>query len=173
MKADPRPAGPARQPEPRAAAREGARPERQAPDERSQEKPDDSGDEAFRFVSLEGGPVDEHVGRVVDLEIESDEHAGQQEGEASSGLFITDPCRSGTEGDDDAVGTPAPATRSEAVTLRDQTVTLKEEAVTLKERATGAGDECIITVPVLLRRSQTRKTIPIKLRLEVQFAEDE
>ncbi len=172
-KTDPGPAGPAERAEPRPPMRESAPLETQVPDGRAHEGQEESGDEAFRFVSLESGPVDEHVGRVIDLEIEPEDEAGQVEGGASSGLFITDPCRSGAQGEDDAVETSTPASRTAAVTLKEEVVTLKEEAVTLKERAPGAGDECVITVPVLLKRSQTRKTIPIKLRLEVQFAEDE
>jgi signal recognition particle receptor subunit beta len=34
-------------------------------------------------------------------------------------------------------------------------------------------DECFITVPVLLTRSQIRKTIPIKLSLEIQIVDDD
>jgi signal recognition particle receptor subunit beta len=163
-----KPALPAERADSRQPGRETPRLARRGPQTggRHEPIPAESGDDAFRFASLEAGPVDEHVGRVIDLERRAASEAGQSEGDASSGLFITDPCRSSGQSEVDAGDLGSSISKIEALTLKDETVTTREEA-------SGAGEECVITVPVLLERSQIRKTIPIKLRLEVQFVDDE
>jgi hypothetical protein len=115
--------------------------------------------EAFRFVSLEVPPMDESVGRVIDLDGGTGNDADQPDRGVSKGLFLTDPLRSEREAKDD----------SDDLSKTISTM----EAVTLRERSRPMEDECVITVPVLLTRSQARKTIPIKLRLEVQVVDDD
>ncbi len=117
----------------------------------------DGGEGAFRFVSLETAPIDEAVGRVIDLERDSGDETGRIEREHLEREFITSPGRT--------------AARDDADDISGSISTM--EAVSLGERTPQTEDECVITVPVLISRSQTRKTIPIKLRLEVQVVNDD
>jgi hypothetical protein len=115
-------------------------------------------DRAFRFVSLEVAPLDENVGRVIDLEQRNGNDADHPDRGMSKGLFLTDPLRSEEQ----------PAHESDDLSKSIS----KMESVTLQEQSPPAQDECVITVPVLLTRSQAQKTIPIKLHLEVQVIDD-
>jgi signal recognition particle receptor subunit beta len=111
----------------------------------------------FRFVALDATSIDESVGRVVDLERDSDEEVQRAEQSGGGFGFITDPCRVDSRAEsEDLAGSISPV-----------------EEVSLSERAPQEEDECVITVPVTLSRSQTRKTIPIKLRLDVQIVGDD
>lgn len=113
--------------------------------------------DTFRFLALDGAPIDESVGRVLDLEQDSDSPAapaGRPKGDLG---FITDPCRA--------------EERAENEDLSGSISTMED--VSLSDPAPRGEDECVITVPVTLTRSQTRKTIPIKLRLEVQIVGDD
>lgn len=114
-------------------------------------------DSAFRFASLEAAAIDESVGRVLDLEPDSRGKEPPDDNGRGERDFITDPCRATAADVSEEVSRAVPAAGG----------------VTLTERSTPVEDECVITVPVLLSRSQTRKTIPIKLRLEVQIVNDE
>jgi len=116
-------------------------------------------DETLRFESLEIAPIDDNVGRVVDLGRDTADDSDRAGGTSSVGLFITDPFRAAEAADEYKNGLSRSISRPEAVSLR------AEAPVT--------GDECVITVPVLITRSQIRKTIPIKLRLEVQVVDDD
>ena len=100
--------------------------------------------------------MDDNVGEVVDLE--ENESVDQATQESAETDFITDPCQSAaavneTEDIEEIISSP--------------------EDVTLSDRSASMDDECVITVPVLLSRTQIRKTIPIKLRLEVQIIDDD
>lgn len=118
-----------------------------------------SGGEAFRFASLEKAAIDESAGRMIDLEDEASGAAVATEDPATAGEFITDPCRLAT-----AVEEPVDEI-SDSIKVQDD--------VTLREEQPPTEDECIITVPVLLSTAQIRKTIPIKLRLEVQIIDED
>jgi signal recognition particle receptor subunit beta len=115
-------------------------------------------DDTLRFESLEVAPIDEKVGRVVDLGKEPAPGFDRAES-PPSGLFITEAFRATETADEYKNGLSRSIARPEPVSLRNA--------------APGAGDECVITVPVLITRSQVRKTIPIKLRLEVQVVDDD
>jgi hypothetical protein len=117
-------------------------------------------DETLRFESLEAAPIDDTVGRVVDLGTDAAREADRTDGARSVGVFINDPFRDpeASEGirraESERKPSPVPAARRDTAPRP-------------------AGDECVITVPVLLTRSQTRKNIPIKLRLEVQVVDED
>ena len=119
----------------------------------------DPEDETLRFESLEVAPIDDKVGRVVDLGRDTAHDSGRAEGPSPAGLFITDPFRATETADEYKNGLSRSISRPEAVSLRSE--------------APATGDECVITVPVLITRCQIRKTIPIKLRLEVQVVDDD
>jgi hypothetical protein len=108
---------------------------------------------------LEIAPIDDNVGRVVDLGRDTAHSSDHARETSSAGLFITDPFRAAEAADEYKNGLSRSISRSNAVSLRAE--------------APATGDECVITVPVLITRSQIRKTIPIKLRLEVQVVEDD
>ncbi|UCG50904.1 MAG: GTPase domain-containing protein [Candidatus Latescibacterota bacterium] len=123
------------------------------------ETDEESEEGTFGFESLETGRMDEKVGRLVDLEEKPDQRGPDLAPRAPSGEFITDPWRSGeTE-----------PVREEELSEAISTT----EDVDLQEKSPSNGDECIITVPVLVSRAQTRKTIPIKLALEIQVVDDD
>ncbi len=118
----------------------------------------DSEDETFKFASLEAKKMDETVGPVLDLDEKDNEEKVDTKPLAKEDEFITDPCR------------------SDAVNNEIENITemiSNTEDVTLDEQSAMLDDECTITVPVLLSRTQIRKTIPIKLRLEVQIIDDD
>ena len=122
-------------------------------------------DETLRFESLEVAPIDAAVGRVVNLGRETARDAGRADGASSVGLFINEPFREPQE---------AEAGHDRGNENGDFSVpTTRAETAPIRAAAPQGGDECVITVPVLLTRSQTRKNIPIKLRLEVQVVDDE
>jgi signal recognition particle receptor subunit beta len=123
------------------------------------------GDGTLRFESLEEAPIDDSVGRVVDLGREPTRAAERPNAPSSAGIFINDPFRE-PEAAEQAREIPGGKTSVAAPPARPRTAP-RETA------ARSAGDECVITVPVLLTRSQTRKNIPIKLRLEVQVVDDD
>jgi signal recognition particle receptor subunit beta len=122
-----------------------------------QSPPKDAGGGTFRFASLEAAPIDENVGRVIDLEADSGEGAERGQIHHPEREFITDPCRASEQDDGDDI--------SSSISALD--------GVSLGEPAAQTDEECVITVPVLLSKSQTRKTIPIKLRLEVHVVDDD
>jgi hypothetical protein len=125
----------------------------------------DREDESLRFESLEVAPIDDAVGRVIDLGRDPARDAEKSPGSSSIGVFINNPFREPeaadarhAAGEDKRIVSGSPADDGKAI---------------FGKAATPAGDECLITVPVLLTRSQTRKIIPIKLRLEVQILDDD
>jgi signal recognition particle receptor subunit beta len=122
-------------------------------------------DETLRFESLGTAPIDDAVGRVIDLGRDVSRDAERADGTSSVGIFINDPFRE-----------PEPAEarrdpRSEKSTRSGPA--MRAETAPRESAPPSASDECVITVPVLLTRSQTRKNIPIKLRLEVQVVDDD
>lgn len=118
----------------------------------------DSDDGSFKFASLEAKQMDETVGQVLDLDEKENGETVDTKPEAKDDDFITDPCRSDTE-------------KEEIENISG--MISKTEDVILDEQSASLDDECMITVPVLLSRTQIRKTIPIKLRLEVQIIDDD
>ena len=117
-----------------------------------------AGDRPFRFASLEGPPLDENVGRVIDLDQGNGNDVDHSDRGMSRGLFLTDPLHS----DEQTAHEPDELPRTNS----------KTDAVALEEQSPSAPDEYVITVPVVLKRNQVRKTVPVKLRLEVQVIDD-
>jgi hypothetical protein len=123
-------------------------------------------DETLRFESLEVAPIDDAVGRVIDLGRDAARDAERANGTSSVGIFINnDPFREPVSAE------AAREARSEKRTLSGRAVGAETAARESAPRP--MSEECVITVPVLLTRSQTRKNIPIKLRLEVQVVDDD
>ncbi|UCH84042.1 MAG: hypothetical protein JSW50_16710 [Candidatus Latescibacterota bacterium] len=127
--------------------------------------PGDGGeDDTFRFESLEETHMDQQIGRVIDLDDKPADRTEMPVDPGASGDFITDPCTT--------------ADQSEITKEQDPSdVIAKDKDVMLSQRPDvpmrSTEDECVITVPVLLTRSQIRKTIPIKLTLEIQIVDDD
>jgi len=118
----------------------------------------ESDDRTFGFVSLEAPALDENVGRVIDLEQTNGGDAEHSDRAMSKGLFLTDPLHSEEPPAHESDALPKAGSRTETVALEEQSLPVE--------------DECVITVPVLLKRSQIRKTVPVRLRLEVQVVDD-
>jgi hypothetical protein len=140
-----------------AGRRQAAPPRSEEPQSRENEAEPD--DRAFRFVSLETPQLDESSGRVIDLEQTNGNDADHADRGPSKGLFLTDPLRSEEQTAHEAEELPKPGSNTGTVTLEEPTPP--------------AEDECVITVPVVLTRSQVRKTIPVKLRLDVRVVDDD
>jgi len=149
---------PARAPvAPPSAAREAPRrPVRQEP-ERAREEQDPrlgtqgSDDESFRYDASTEAVVSPEVGRLVELDDVADVSAAH-EPEARS-EFITDPMR----------GTTAPAAEPAIEAAEPPSVV---------DRRADAREEHEVTVPVVISRSQVRKSIPLKLILEIRVVDD-
>jgi signal recognition particle receptor subunit beta len=119
-------------------------------------------DDTLRFESLEVAPIDDAVGRVVDLGRDASQESEQTDSNSSVGLFLTDP-----------FGGSAEQTEKEPKAASAPRMGSRAEEPPFRQAPPSAGDECVITVPVLISRSQIRKTIPIKLRLEVQVVDED
>jgi hypothetical protein len=103
-------------------------------------------DQPFKFVPGEQETSPE-VGRLVEL----DETPVQPAVDGDPEEFITDPMRP---------------------TGSDQPVVIEpEEAPVVTERKAEPAEQEIV-VPVVVSRSQVRKTIPLKLRLEIRVVDD-
>lgn len=98
--------------------------------------------------------MDETVGRVINLE--DTETPGDEK--TSKGEFVLDPFHSSNPKKAKA----APPAAAPAGPVSPPAPPLPED-----------DDEVCITVPVVVRRSQMRKTIPVKLSLEIQVVDDE
>lgn len=131
---------------PRPAANAPGRP---APSSPSDQLKFEARDDSFSFHSENEG-VSPDVGRLVELDepAESSELIAEEEPPE----FITDPMRS----------TPSP----------EPTPEIKpREAPKAKDRKTDIQEQ-ELTVPVVISRSQVRKTIPLRLRLEIRVVDD-
>jgi len=126
----------------------------------TEKKMDDSLDKEFQFASLESSrDVDEDVGRVIDFEdTQVEEPADSQEGE-----FIVDPFQSKTAETEppepEEAISPPPATASPPPPQPSPVAGQDDEPIT-------------VTVPVCLKRSQMRKTVPIRIELEIQVDDE-
>lgn len=103
-------------------------------------------DDAFRFVENEG-KLSPDIGRLVELDESADNGVKKKEPPE----FITDPMQSA-----ETAGKP------EIETVEVPVVT---------EHKTESADQELV-VPVVISRSQVRKTLPIKLRLEIRVIDD-
>ena len=100
---------------------------------------------------------DDDIGRVIDFD--DTQPLERTPDERSSGEFIVDPFHSGTN-EGGAHGRPVAPTPAPDPGARS--------AAPLSSQ-----DEVSITVPVVLTRSQMRKTIPVKVTLEIQWVDEE
>jgi signal recognition particle receptor subunit beta len=125
-------------------------------------------DDAFRFESLEEGRIDDDVGRVIDLEDTPNEPIPPSTPPEPAGEFITNPWT--TTGQRRVEATE---NRLESFTRGVDVAADEPVAKPPDRQEPDSEDECVITVPVLLTRSQIRKTIPIKLALEIQVVDDD
>ena len=103
-------------------------------------------DGAFKFVANEG-KLSPDIGRLVELDESADNGVKKKEPPE----FVTDPIPSA-----ETAGKP----EIEAV-----------EAPVVTERKTEPVDHELV-VPVVISRSQVRKTLPIKIRLEIRVIDD-
>jgi signal recognition particle receptor subunit beta len=127
----------------------------------SKRKAADTPDKEFQFASLERSQeVDEDVGRVIDFE----ETLVEEDADSKNGEFIVDPFQSKkTESEEPESGeTPSPPP-----------VTASPPSAPPSPAASQDYDSVTVTVPVYLKRSQLRKTVPIKIDLEIQFENEE
>jgi signal recognition particle receptor subunit beta len=103
-------------------------------------------DNGFNFV-----PKDEKsspdIGRLVELDEASDAPVADQDSES----FITDPMR------------PSAAEESSAIEMQETPVVTEPKPDSSEQE---------LVVPVVVSRSQVRKTIPLKLRLEIRIVDD-
>ncbi len=122
------------------------------------------GDE-YRFAPIDG--MDEGLGRVLELEDtpapmkpEVDEWD-----DSDRNGFIKDPCRTKITDEKPAgkVTKEAPAESEEK----------RESAREAHSPAAPAAEESELTIPIVISRSQVRKTVPLKLVLEIRFSEDD
>lgn len=103
-------------------------------------------DHGFRFVKDEG-ELSPDIGRLVELDESADNGAKKEDPPE----FITDPMQSAREAHESEIETA--------------------EAPVVTDRNTEP-DEQELVVPVVISRSQVRKTVPIKLRLEIRVIDD-
>ena len=127
----------------------------------TEKKMDDSLDKEFQFASLESSrEVDEDVGRVIDF----DDTPVELPTDSQGGEFIVDPFQSKTaeteEPEPKEATSPPPRTASPPPGHPSPVASQDDEPVT-------------VTVPVYLKRSQMRKTVPIKIELEIQVGDEE
>jgi len=107
-------------------------------------------DQPFMFVPEEQ-ETSPDVGRLVELDEQAVEPAVEPAVEGDSQEFITDPMR--------------PAGEVQPVEIE------QEEAPVVTERKTEPAEQELV-VPVVVSRSQVRKTISLKLRLEIRVVDD-
>jgi signal recognition particle receptor subunit beta len=113
------------------------------------ESPTEATEQSFSLRSEDNGVLAD-VGRLVELD-ESSEQPEIVREEAPTG-FITDPMRSTTSSD------PSPEIEAE------------DGPVVTERKAEPQVQE--LTVPVVISRSQVRKTVPLRLRLEIRVVDD-
>jgi hypothetical protein len=103
-------------------------------------------DQPFNFVPEEQ-ETSPDVGRLVELDDTNDDNGYQ----ADSEEFITDPMR--------------PSAPNQPAEIEP------EQAPVVTEQKTEPVDQELV-IPVVVSRSQVRKTIPLKLRLEIRVVDD-
>jgi hypothetical protein len=123
-----------------------ARPERDP-----RRAPPGAEDELLHFDASREGAVSPDVGRLVELDDVGDA-GGAREAEESP-EFITDPMRGSRE------AAPEPIIET-------------ADPPSVADRRADAREEHEITVPVVISRSQVRKSIPLKLTLEIRVVDD-
>lgn len=127
-------------------------------------EPTAEGDE-YRFAPIDG--MDEGLGRVLELEdTPSPMKAEVDEWDDSDrNGFIKDPCR-----------TKIAEEKSADKVAKETPVEVKEKRISAREAhapAAPAAEESELTIPIVISRSQVRKTVPLKLVLEIQISEDD
>jgi signal recognition particle receptor subunit beta len=118
----------------------------------------EEGDE-YRFASMNG--MEGELGRELELDDAPKSPKPEETGwnDADRNGFIKDPCRT-------VVGEDKPSGE------KTEKVQVEIEAVHDTVRDAPAGSEPVFTVPIVISRSQVRKTIPMKLILEIRITED-
>jgi signal recognition particle receptor subunit beta len=142
-------------------ARRAARPQPLETGPDTERRLEESPDKEFQFAPLESSQdVDEDVGRVIDFE----ETPVEEAADSQNGEFIVDPFRSKKAEPEqpEFEETPSlpPATASPPAAQPPPLPSHDDDSVT-------------VTVPVYLKRSQLRKTVAIKIELEIQVGDEE
>ena len=121
---------------------------------------DESLDKEFQFASLEGSEVvDEDVGRVIDFE----ESKVEQKEDSPDGQFIVNPFQSEEVESEEQDSVEEPPRAPAAASPPPQ-----------PQPSAGQDDDSVtVTVPVYLKRSQMRKTVPIKIELEILLGDED
>ncbi len=123
----------------------------------SEEPPTDSNDsDEFQFEAIGGEEQEDRLGRIVELD---EPTPSGEKGETERDEFITDPCRA-IVGEESAGG--------HDTTDKEVRVSVDQSAVKSQ-----SGEELTFVVPVVISRSQVRRTIPLKLVLEIHVTDDE
>jgi hypothetical protein len=135
------------------------------PDAAAEPPPDrtEEGDD-YRFAPMNG--MENELGRVLELDDTPKpvEPKGKGRNDADRNGFIKDPCRT-TTGEDKSSGDGADRVQVEIEAVHDP--------VSDPVRETPAASEPVFTVPIVISRSQVRKTVPMKLMLEIRITEDD
>jgi hypothetical protein len=122
-------------------------------------------DGEFSFVENEG-ELSPDIGRLVELDGSADN--GVQKKEPPE--FITDPMQSAKPaGKKEPPGFINDPIQSAETAAKPEIETVEAPVVT--ERKTEPAEQELV-VPVVISRSQVRKTVPIKLRLEIRVIDD-
>lgn len=108
--------------------------------------------EEFKFASIKEAPMDDQMGRTVDL-VDGCTETEQIE----KGDFITDPCGLGT----------SPHAEVQEVDEHEG-----GEAPAKDAPPSAASEELIVRVPVVIAPSQVKKNIPLKLVLEIRMLDE-
>jgi signal recognition particle receptor subunit beta len=120
------------------------------------------GDE-YHFAPIDGiDGMENDLGRVLELD-ETPKPIEREEditGDSNGNGFIKDPCRT-TDVEDNPCDDKV------------EKVQVEIEAVHDPVHETPPPSESVLTLPIVISRSQVRKTIPLKLVLEVQITDDE
>ncbi|NIM19581.1 MAG: hypothetical protein GTO51_04275 [Candidatus Latescibacteria bacterium] len=116
----------------------------------------ESDEDESELAPMDDMDMENRLGRVVELDEAPETEEG---GETEAAEFITDPCRAKV-GDDQTAQAPT-SDQHDQVTMDSVQVHSKTP------------DDLTFTVPVVISRSQVRRTIPLKLVLEIHVTDDE
>ncbi len=113
--------------------------------------------------------IDETVGRVIDL----DDTESSPTEKAVDGEFVLDPFQSSErkEAESAKAARPKPPPAPRAAPLPPRAAPPPPRAA--PPPPSGDGDEVCVSVPVVITRSQMKKSIPLKINLEIQVVDEE